>query len=100
MLTRVLSAALVGIDAYLVEVEVDLAGGLPGYQIVGLAAAATIEGKVRIRAALENSGLAVPPRKVSVNLAPADVRKDGAAFDLPIALGIVAAAGHLGGERL
>ena len=78
-----LSAALVGIDAYLVEVEVDLAGGLPGYQIVGLAAMATVEGKVRIRAALENSGLSIPPRKVSVNLAPADVRKDGAAFFFP-----------------
>jgi magnesium chelatase family protein len=96
----VLSAALVGIDAYLVEVEVDLAGGLPGYQLVGLAATATVEGKVRIRAALENSGISIPPRKVSVNLAPADVRKDGAAFDLPIAVGIVAAAGQLGSERL
>ncbi|MBI5481482.1 MAG: YifB family Mg chelatase-like AAA ATPase [Deltaproteobacteria bacterium] len=100
MLTRVLSAALVGIDAYLVEVEVDLAGGLPGYQLVGLPATATVEGKVRIRAALENSGLSIPPRKVSVNLAPADVRKDGAAFDLPIAVGIVAAAGQLAPGRL
>ncbi|HEY3357090.1 MAG TPA: YifB family Mg chelatase-like AAA ATPase [Polyangia bacterium] len=93
MLTRVLSAALVGIEPYLVEVEVDLAGGLPAYQLVGLPAAATVEGKVRIRGALENSGFKVPPRKVSVNLAPADVRKDGAAFDLPIAVGIAVAAG-------
>ena len=100
MLTRVLSAALLGIDAYLVEVEVDMAGGLPAYQLVGLPATATVEGKVRIRAALENSGLSVPPRKISVNLAPADVRKDGAAFDLPIALGIAAASGGVPEEAL
>jgi magnesium chelatase family protein len=100
VLTRVLSAAVIGIEPYLVEVEVDLAGGLPGYQLVGLPAAATVEGKVRIRGALENSGFQVPPRKVSVNLAPADVRKDGAAFDLPIAVGIAVAAGLAPADRL
>jgi magnesium chelatase family protein len=82
---------VLGVEAYGVCAEVDVALGLPGYHLVGLGAGAVKEGSVRVRAALEHSGWKLPPRKVTVNLAPADVRKDGAAFDLPIAVGILAA---------
>lgn len=82
---------MLGVDAYLVQVEVDVSLGLPQYNLVGLPDSAVKEGAVRVRAALENSGFALPPRRVTVNLAPADVRKDGAAFDLPIALALLVA---------
>jgi magnesium chelatase family protein len=95
MLAAVRSAALVGIDAYDVIVEVDAAAGLPQWTIVGLAAGAVKESRERVGAALLNSGFEVPPRRITVNLAPADIRKEGTAFDLPIALGILAATGQL-----
>src|SRR6266567_4321504 len=93
MLAAVRSAALVGIDAYDVIVEVDAAQGLPQWTIVGLAASAVKESRERVGAALVNSGFRVPPRRITVNLAPADVKKDGTAFDLPIALGLLVATG-------
>lgn len=89
------SSVLVGIDALPVEVEVDLSGGLPTYHCVGLPTPAVKEGGVRIRAALERLGQALPPDKITVNLAPADVPKRGAAFDLPIAVAILVAAGTI-----
>jgi magnesium chelatase family protein len=95
MLAAVRSAALVGIDAYDVIVEVDAAPGLPQWTIVGLAAGAVKESRERVGAALLNSGFDVPPRRITVNLAPADVRKEGSAFDLPIAVGILIATGQL-----
>jgi magnesium chelatase family protein len=95
MLAAVRSAALVGIDAYDVIVEVDAAAGLPQWTIVGLAAGAVKESRERVGAALLNSGFDVPPRRITVNLAPADIRKEGTAFDLPIALGILVATGQL-----
>lgn len=95
MLAAVRSAALVGIDAYDVIVEVDAAQGLPQWTIVGLAASAVKESRERVGAALVNSGFTVPPRRITVNLAPADVRKEGTAFDLPIAIGILIATGQL-----
>ncbi|MFL5462676.1 MAG: YifB family Mg chelatase-like AAA ATPase [Gemmatimonadaceae bacterium] len=95
MLAAVRSAALVGIDAYDVIVEVDAAQGLPQWTIVGLAAGAVKESRERVGAALVNSGFFVPPRRITVNLAPADVRKEGTAFDLPIAIGILVATGQL-----
>lgn len=95
MLAAVRSAALVGIDAYDVTVEVDAAQGLPQWTIVGLAASAVKESRERVGAALVNSGFKVPPRRITVNLAPADVRKEGTAFDLPIAIGILVATGQL-----
>lgn len=95
MLAAVRSAALVGIDAYDVTVEVDAAPGLPQWTIVGLPAGAVKESRERVGAALVNSGFDVPPRRITINLAPADVRKDGTAFDLPIALGILVATGQL-----
>jgi magnesium chelatase family protein len=95
MLARVASAAVIGIEAAPIDVEVDVAAGLPCCHIVGLADAGVREGRVRIRGALENSGFKLPPRKITVNLAPADLRKDGAAFDVPIAVGMLCAAGVL-----
>src|ERR1700674_1231980 len=95
MLAAVRSAALVGIDAYDVIVEVDAAQGLPQWTIVGLAASAVKESRERVGAALVNSGFKVPPRRITVNLAPADIRKEGTAFDLPIAIGILIATGQL-----
>src|SRR5918997_1032065 len=100
MLAAVRSAALLGIDAYNVTVEVDAAPGLPQWTIVGLAASAVKESRERVGAALLNSGFDVPPRRITVNLAPADVRKDGTAFDLPIALGILIASGQIPEEPL
>jgi len=91
----VLSAALQGIDALLVEVEIDVGGGLPHMAIVGLPEGAVREGKDRVRCALRASGYEFPLRNITVNLAPADVKKEGSAYDLPIALGLLAARGYL-----
>jgi magnesium chelatase family protein len=100
MLAAVRSAALVGIDAYDVIVEVDAAPGLPQWTIVGLPAGAVKESRERVGAALVNSGFLVPPRRITVNLAPADVRKEGTAFDLPVAIGILVATGQLDSATL
>ena len=91
MLARVLSSAVFGIDAYRVEVEVDIAQGLPTFATVGLPEGAVKESKDRVKAAIKNCGYDFPPRRITVNLAPADIKKEGAAFDLPIAIGILAA---------
>ncbi|MBI2493426.1 MAG: YifB family Mg chelatase-like AAA ATPase [Candidatus Rokubacteria bacterium] len=93
MLARVLSAALVGVEAALVRVEVDVAAGLPAFTTVGLPDSAVRESRERVRAAIKNAGFAFPSDRITVNLAPADLRKEGASFDLPIALGILAATG-------
>ncbi|NTU43444.1 MAG: YifB family Mg chelatase-like AAA ATPase [Nitrospirales bacterium] len=94
MLSRALSAYVIGIDAHLVEVEVDVASrGIPHFSMVGLPDAAVKESKDRIRAALKNIGFNFPLKQITVNLAPADLKKEGSSFDLPIAIGIVAAEG-------
>ncbi|HEV8612869.1 MAG TPA: YifB family Mg chelatase-like AAA ATPase [Gemmatimonadales bacterium] len=95
MLARLRSAAVLGIEAYLVDVEVDLSNGLPSFATVGLPQGAVKEGRERVTAALLNSGFEFPLRRITVNLAPADVRKEGSAFDLPVALGVLAASGQL-----
>ena len=92
---RARSLSLFGIDALPVEVEVDVSPGLPGFSIVGLPDAAVQEARERVRVAISNSGYKFPMRRVIVNLAPANLRKEGPAFDLPIALGILAASGAL-----
>lgn len=92
MLARVRSGALMGIDAVVVEVEVDMALGLPYFNVVGLPEGAVRESKVRVISALKNSGFELPQKRITVNLAPADIKKEGAAFELPIALGVLAAA--------
>jgi len=100
MLASVHSGTIHGVEGLPVEVEVDIAGGLPGFDVVGLPEGAVKEGTHRVRAALRNSGYAVPARKVVINLAPADLRKEGSAFDLPIAIGILAASGQIPCEAL
>ena len=100
MLARCSSATLRGLEAQEVMVEVDMGPGLPGVQLVGLADAAVQEARERVRAALRHSGLRVPLTRVVVNLSPADLPKAGPGFDLPIALGLLAASGQLAPERL
>lgn len=100
MLARVLSGAVLGIDAYVVSVEVDLALGLPSFSTVGLPDVAVRESRDRVRAAIKNVGFEFPNRRITVNLAPADVKKEGAAFDLPIAIGILAAMGLIKADHL
>ncbi|GAB4377416.1 MAG: YifB family Mg chelatase-like AAA ATPase [Elainellaceae cyanobacterium] len=92
MLARVWSASLVGIDAVRVGVEVDVAGGLPGIVVVGLPDTAVQESRERVKAALKNAGYAFPMRKIVINLTPADLRKEGPSFDLPISVAILAAS--------
>src|SRR5262245_3642554 len=100
MLARVFSACLAGVDAALVRVEVDVSQGLPTFATVGLPDPAVRESRERVRTAIRNSGFAFPLERVTVNLAPADVRKEGVSFDLPIALGLLAATGAVKPERL
>ena len=100
MLARITSAALLGIDAYLVDVETDIAPGLPTFATVGLPQGAVKEGRERVNSAIQNSGHVFPIQRITVNLAPADIRKEGSAFDLPIALGILAASAQVSAERL
>lgn len=95
---QVFGAATLGINGALITVEVDIANGLPGLDIVGLPDAAVKESKERVRAAIKNAGLEFPVRRVTVNLAPADMRKDGSGLDLPIAVGILAASGQVDPE--
>jgi magnesium chelatase family protein len=100
VLARIWSASLVGIDAVKVGVEVDVSGGLPGIVVVGLPDTAVQESRERVKAALKNSGFAFPQRKIVVNLTPADLRKEGPCFDLPIAAGILAASEQVNPEPL
>lgn len=93
MLARILSGALLGIDAYPVEVEVDISQGLPQFATVGLPEGAVKESKDRVKSAIRNAGYEFPVRRITINLAPADIKKDGAAFDLPMAVGILSATG-------
>lgn len=92
MLAKVISCALLGLEGILVQVEVDASKGLPSLTIVGLPDAAVKESSERVRAAIRNSGLIFPHRRLTVNLAPADIRKAGPAYDLPIAVGILLAS--------
>jgi magnesium chelatase family protein len=100
MLARVWSAAIVGIDAVKVGVEVDVSGGLPGIIILGLPDSAVQESKERVKATLKNAGFAFPMRKIVINLTPADLRKEGPCFDLPISVGILAASEQINTDLL
>ncbi len=95
MLAKTRTCALVGLDGVVVETEVDIAPGLPAFHIVGLADTAVQESKERVRAAIRNSGVGFPMRRIAVSLAPADVRKSGPAYDLPIAIGILTSTGQV-----
>jgi magnesium chelatase family protein len=100
MLAATLSAAVLGIEALEVTVEVHVANGLPQWTLVGLAATAVKESRDRVSAALANAGFTVPPRRITVSLSPGDLPKAGTAFDLPIALGVLAASGQLDAAQL
>jgi magnesium chelatase family protein len=100
VLARVFSAALVGVEAALIRVEVDIAPGVPQFFTVGLPDSAVRESRERVRTAIRNAGFPFPPDRITVNLAPADFRKEGPAFDLPIAVGILAATGCVRDGRM
>jgi magnesium chelatase family protein len=93
MLASLRTAAVFGIEACAVHVEVDVSYGLPAFTMVGLPDASVRESRERVRLAIRNSGFEYPPHRITVNLSPADVRKAGTSFDLPIAPGILAASG-------
>ncbi|MBN2585376.1 YifB family Mg chelatase-like AAA ATPase, partial [Patescibacteria group bacterium] len=94
-LAKIKSAASIGLEPILIDVEVDISNGLPGFLIVGLPDKAVDESRERVRAAIKNSNVQFPTRKITVNLAPADIRKEGPAYDLPIAIGLL-----LAGEQI
>jgi magnesium chelatase family protein len=100
MIAKVLSGAISGIEAYLVDVEIDISQGLPSFSTVGLPDVSVKESKDRIKAAIKNSGLRFPSKRITVNLAPAGVKKEGAAFDLPMAVGILAAQDQVSRAKL
>lgn len=100
MLSRIYSCAVVGLDGVIVEVEVDYSNGQPGVTIVGLPDAAVQESRERVQTAIKNAGLHFPRHRIVVNLAPAAVRKEGPAYDLPIALGVILLSGHLPQESV
>ena len=99
MLAKIKSCALDGLVGYDVDVEVDINSGLPGYELVGLASTATKESKERVRSAIKNSGYFYPTKRITVNLAPADTKKEGPSFDLPIALGLLVASGQIESKK-
>lgn len=100
MLSKILSSATYGIDAYLVEVETHVEKQIPGFIIVGLPDSAVKESRERVTAAIKNSGLDYPLKKITVNLAPADIKKEGSSFDLPIAIGLISATGLIESDKL
>jgi len=100
MLYKLTSATLFGIDAQAVDIEIDIAGGLPGMIIVGLPDTSVRESKDRVRAAMKNSGFPLPPAKIVINLAPADLKKEGSGFDLPLSIGLLAHLGLFPPDRL
>lgn len=100
MLSRTKGATLFGISADIIDVEVDIALGLPGFHMVGLPDSSIRESRERVRAAIRNSGFEYPLRKITINLAPADVRKEGSSLDLPVSVAILSASGALLGEAV
>jgi magnesium chelatase family protein len=100
MLAHVMTGTVYGMDAVLVRVGVNLSSGLPAFTVVCLAQGSVREGRKRVAAALRNTGFGLPLRRITVNLAPADVRKQGTASDLPIAIGVLTAGGHVAPEAI
>lgn len=100
MLAYVRSSAVLGINAYIVVVETDISTSVPSWAIVGLPDAAVQESRERVRSAIRNTGFEFPQRRITINLAPADIRKEGPSFDLPIALGILIGSGQINGDAL
>ncbi|NPV92097.1 MAG: YifB family Mg chelatase-like AAA ATPase [Firmicutes bacterium] len=100
VLAKVVTTALWGLEAVPVQVEVDVANGLPSYDLVGLPSISTKESRERVRSAIRNSGFDFPLKRITINLAPADLRKEGPSFDLPIAIGILAATEQIPAEKV
>ena len=100
MYSKLSSSAVFGINAFPVEIETHLDNQLPAFLIVGLPDSAVKESRERVTAAIKNSNFAFPNKKITINLAPADIRKEGSSFDLPIALGILSALGMVEREKL
>ena len=100
MFASVLSAAIFGLEVEPVQVEADVSDGLPCFIMVGYPSAQVKEAQDRVRTALRNNGISLPPQRVTVNLAPADLRKEGAGFDLPVAAAVLAASGILKSDLL
>ena len=98
MLAKVKACAIVGLEGHIVEVEVDIGPGLPGFTVVGLPDTAVQEARERVRAAIRNSGTEFPTRRITVNLAPADLKKEGPAYDLPLAVGLLLSSGQVGAD--
>lgn len=95
MLSAVYAPAIIGIDAHLISIECDITNGLPGFTVVGLGDKAVDESRVRVRSAIKNSGLMLPPKRITLNLAPADLPKDGSGYDLGLAIAVLAASGQI-----
>lgn len=100
MLSITKSMSLLGLDGYLVSVQTDISAGLPSFDIVGLPDASIKEAKERVKTSIKNSGYKIPSRKILINLAPADTRKEGSFFDLPIAIGILMCLGEIKNQNL
>ncbi|NCP85550.1 MAG: magnesium chelatase, partial [Bacteroidetes bacterium] len=100
MLAQTFCASTFGVDAHVIDVEININGGMPKYFLAGLPDRAVQEARTRIEAALKNSGVDFPRGRITVNLAPADLPKEGNAFDLPIAIGLLAASGQIDKNRL
>lgn len=100
MFSKVYSAAIRGIDGLIVSVEADVSDGLPIFDMVGYLGSEVKEARERVRIALKNSGFMIPAKRITVNLSPADIRKEGTAFDLPVAIAVLAAFGHISDEKL
>ena len=99
MYARTFGASTQGVDGLIITVEVDSASGMPSFDIVGLPAASVRESKERVRTAIKNSGLRMRPEKITVNLAPAEIKKESAGLDLPIAVGLLASQGRIDFEN-
>lgn len=100
MLSKITSCGIIGVDGFLVGVEVDVSNGLPAIDLVGLPDSAVKESRERVRTAIKNSGFQFPVKRITVNLAPADMKKEGPCFDLPIAVGILACSGIISPENV
>ena len=100
MYSRVMTGALLGIESYLAVVEVDASNGMPGFEMVGMLNIEVKEARERVRVALKNTGISFPPLRVTVNISPAHIRKNGTAYDLPVAVALMIAAGMLSQESV
>ncbi len=100
MYSRIISGGIIGVEGILIQVEADMNDGLPVFNMVGYLSPCVREAGERVRTALKNSGFRIPPKRITINLSPADIRKDGTAFDLPIAIGILTSMGVITQEKI